>query len=206
MLRWSIRARTGERPEMLHARTSSSGPTTRGSSGHRPDGYATLAERGPDFRVAALVFADTTFEVEDDRRGYGKKRIVCFGLPRGEWLWLAIRRVGWIATYAGGKRMTANKRVSRRPLGSDDFDCCGAVDRVSGLVAHSRGLLSPVPCRLISPAVHTSCRAAQQVCLAHVASHDDRRCVSLARETRIKKRTWQRGLHSAFALLFCFGQ
>ena len=32
---------------------------------------------------AALVFAGTTFEVEDDRRDYGEKRIVCFGLLRG---------------------------------------------------------------------------------------------------------------------------
>ncbi len=29
------------------------------------------------------MFAGTTFEVEDDRRGYGEKRIVCFGLLRG---------------------------------------------------------------------------------------------------------------------------
>jgi uncharacterized protein len=44
---------------------------------------ATLAERGLDFMDAALVFAGTTFEVEDDRRDYGEKRIVCFGLLRG---------------------------------------------------------------------------------------------------------------------------
>jgi uncharacterized DUF497 family protein len=44
---------------------------------------ATLAERGLDLRDVALVFADTTFEVEDDRRNYGEKRIVCFGLLRG---------------------------------------------------------------------------------------------------------------------------
>jgi uncharacterized DUF497 family protein len=44
---------------------------------------ATLAERGLDFTDAALVFAGTTFEVEDDRRDYGETRIVCFGLLRG---------------------------------------------------------------------------------------------------------------------------
>jgi len=32
---------------------------------------------------AALVFAGTTFEVEDDRRDDGETRIVCFGLLRG---------------------------------------------------------------------------------------------------------------------------
>jgi uncharacterized DUF497 family protein len=44
---------------------------------------ATLAERGLDFKDAALVFAGATFEVEDDRRDYGETRIVCFGLLRG---------------------------------------------------------------------------------------------------------------------------
>jgi uncharacterized DUF497 family protein len=44
---------------------------------------ATLTERGLDFEDAALVFAGTTFEVEDDRQDYGEKRIVCFGVLRG---------------------------------------------------------------------------------------------------------------------------
>lgn len=44
---------------------------------------ATLAERGLDFRDAALVFAGTTFEVEDERRDYGETHVVCFGLLRG---------------------------------------------------------------------------------------------------------------------------
>lgn len=41
---------------------------------------ATLAERGLDFDDAELVFAGTTFEVEDTRRNYGEPRIICFGL------------------------------------------------------------------------------------------------------------------------------
>jgi uncharacterized DUF497 family protein len=44
---------------------------------------ATLAERGLDFKDAALVFAGTTFEVEDKRRNYGEIRIICFGVLRG---------------------------------------------------------------------------------------------------------------------------
>lgn len=39
----------------------------------------TLAERGLDFADAAEVFAGMTFEVEDTRRDYGEKRIVCYG-------------------------------------------------------------------------------------------------------------------------------
>ena len=44
---------------------------------------ATYAERGLDFKDAELVFAGTTFEVEDRRKNYGEMRIVCFGVLRG---------------------------------------------------------------------------------------------------------------------------
>lgn len=43
---------------------------------------ATLAERGLDFQDAAIVFAGTTFEVEDNRKRYGETRIICFGWLR----------------------------------------------------------------------------------------------------------------------------
>ena len=40
----------------------------------------TLAARGLDFEDAALVFAGPCFEVKDNRKDYGKKRMICFGL------------------------------------------------------------------------------------------------------------------------------
>ncbi len=43
----------------------------------------TLAERGLDFEDALRVFSGTTVEVEDDRRDYGERRIVCYGLLHG---------------------------------------------------------------------------------------------------------------------------
>jgi len=43
----------------------------------------TLAERGLDFEDAAIVFRGTTVEVEDTRRNYGEKRIICYGLLSG---------------------------------------------------------------------------------------------------------------------------
>ena len=43
----------------------------------------TLAERGLDFEDAALVFQGTTVEIEDTRRSYGEKRIICYGLLSG---------------------------------------------------------------------------------------------------------------------------
>ena len=39
----------------------------------------TVAERGLDFEDAALVFAGPCFEVEDNRKNYGEKRMLCFG-------------------------------------------------------------------------------------------------------------------------------
>lgn len=43
----------------------------------------TLAERGLDFEDAAIVFQGTTVEIEDTRRNYGERRIICYGLLSG---------------------------------------------------------------------------------------------------------------------------
>ena len=43
----------------------------------------TLTERGLDFADAALVFAGVTIEIEDTRRNYGEKRVICYGLLAG---------------------------------------------------------------------------------------------------------------------------
>ena len=43
----------------------------------------TLAERGLDFADAAQVFSGTTVEMEDIRRDYGERRIICYGLLAG---------------------------------------------------------------------------------------------------------------------------
>lgn len=43
----------------------------------------TLDERGLDFEDAPEVFAGFTFEVEDTRRDYGEKRVICFGRLAG---------------------------------------------------------------------------------------------------------------------------
>jgi len=43
----------------------------------------TLADRGLDFEDAAIVFNGTTIEVEDTRKNYGERRIICYGLLSG---------------------------------------------------------------------------------------------------------------------------
>jgi uncharacterized DUF497 family protein len=43
----------------------------------------TLTERGLDFADAALIFTGVTMEIEDTRRNYGEKRVICYGLLAG---------------------------------------------------------------------------------------------------------------------------
>ena len=43
----------------------------------------TLAERGLDFEDALLVFEGVTVEVEDTRKDYGERRIICYGMLEG---------------------------------------------------------------------------------------------------------------------------
>jgi uncharacterized DUF497 family protein len=43
----------------------------------------TLTERGLDFADAALMFAGVTVEIEDTRKNYGERRVICYGLLAG---------------------------------------------------------------------------------------------------------------------------
>lgn len=43
----------------------------------------TLAERGLDFEDALVVFEGITIEIEDRRKDYGERRIICYGLLGG---------------------------------------------------------------------------------------------------------------------------
>jgi hypothetical protein len=44
---------------------------------------STLLDRGLDFSDARHIFAGVTLEIEDTRRDYGEKRIICYGLLAG---------------------------------------------------------------------------------------------------------------------------
>ena len=43
----------------------------------------TLADRGLDFEDAAIIFEGITVEVEDTRKNYGERRIICYGMLSG---------------------------------------------------------------------------------------------------------------------------
>lgn len=42
-----------------------------------------LSERGLDFEDASVVFAGLTVEMEDTRKDYGERRVICYGLLAG---------------------------------------------------------------------------------------------------------------------------
>ena len=43
----------------------------------------TLAERGLDFEDALIIFEGPTVEIEDKRKDYGERRIICCGMLEG---------------------------------------------------------------------------------------------------------------------------
>ncbi len=43
----------------------------------------TLRDRGLDFADAAVVFEGTTVEIDDVRKDYGERRVICFGTLNG---------------------------------------------------------------------------------------------------------------------------
>ncbi|MBF0349198.1 MAG: BrnT family toxin [Magnetococcales bacterium] len=43
----------------------------------------TLSERGLDFENAAMVFTGRVYEIEDTRKEYGERRMMCFGKLNG---------------------------------------------------------------------------------------------------------------------------
>ena len=43
----------------------------------------TLAERGLDFEDVLTVFEGITVDIEDRRKDYGERRIICYGLLHG---------------------------------------------------------------------------------------------------------------------------
>jgi uncharacterized protein len=43
----------------------------------------TLADRGLDFDDSLLVFEGITVEIEDRRKDYGERRVICYGMLEG---------------------------------------------------------------------------------------------------------------------------
>ncbi|MGC2462297.1 MAG: BrnT family toxin [Steroidobacteraceae bacterium] len=69
----------------------------------------TLADRGLDFADAALVFAGVTLEIEDLRKDYGEKRLICFGRLAG---WIVV--VGYTPRGAAVRHVFSMRKANER--------------------------------------------------------------------------------------------
>ena len=80
-----------------------------------------MAERGLDFADAVRVFEGITVEIEDTRKDYGEKRIICFGRLEGRIVVIGYTPRGASVRHVFSMRklMTVNKRASRRSLKFD---------------------------------------------------------------------------------------
>lgn len=72
----------------------------------------TLEERGLDFEDASIVFAGTTIEIDDTRRDYGERRIICYGLLSGRLVVIGYTRRGRIHHIFSMRK--ANEREKSR--------------------------------------------------------------------------------------------
>ncbi|HVV98544.1 MAG TPA: BrnT family toxin [Rhodanobacteraceae bacterium] len=72
----------------------------------------TLDERGLDFEDAPEVFAGFTFEVEDTRRDYGEKRVICFGRLAGRLVVIGYTQRGAVRHIFSMRK--ANEREQER--------------------------------------------------------------------------------------------
>jgi len=71
-----------------------------------------LEERGLDFERASEIFEGITLEVEDDRRDYGEKRILCVGFLDGRMVMVGYTPRG-IARHVFSMRRCNEREVGR---------------------------------------------------------------------------------------------
>jgi len=79
----------------------------------------TLADRGLDFEDAAIVFEGITVEVEDLRKNYGERRIICYGLLSGRLVVVGYTPRSKTRHILSMRKANVKKPVLRRTLKSD---------------------------------------------------------------------------------------
>jgi uncharacterized protein len=72
----------------------------------------TLQERGLDFEDAKWVFRGLTLEIDDLRKDYGERRILCFGLLAGRMVVVGYTRRGAVRHVFSMRK--ANQREQTR--------------------------------------------------------------------------------------------
>lgn len=76
----------------------------------------TMDERGLDFEDAPLVFAGTTFEMEDRRVDYGETRIICFGHLAGRMVVIGYVQRGAIRHVFSMRKANEREQARVGPL------------------------------------------------------------------------------------------
>ena len=75
----------------------------------------TLADRGLDFEDAAIVFEGVTVEVEDTRKNYGEKRVICYGLLAGRLVVLGYTSRGNVRHVFSMRKANHREKVRLAP-------------------------------------------------------------------------------------------
>ncbi len=76
----------------------------------------TLSERGLDFEDAPRVFAGTTVEIVDERKDYGERRILCFGLLAGRMVVIGYTPRGEVRHIFSMRKANEREKVRLAPL------------------------------------------------------------------------------------------
>ena len=77
--------------------------------------FRTLAERGLDFRDAEIVFDDRTVEIEDTRRNYSERRIICYGFLAGRMVVVGYTPRGEVRHVFSMRKANAREKARLAP-------------------------------------------------------------------------------------------
>ncbi len=75
----------------------------------------TLRDRGLDFANASLVFEGATIEVDDTRRDYGERRVVCYGWLAGRLVVVGYTPRGTVRHIFSMRKANAREKIRFAP-------------------------------------------------------------------------------------------
>ena len=75
-----------------------------------------LTERGLDFEDAELVFEGVTLEIEDIRKEYGEKRIICYGTLAGRMVVIGYTPRGAVRHVFSMRKANEREKARIAPL------------------------------------------------------------------------------------------
>ena len=76
----------------------------------------TLKHRGLDFADAKIVFAGVTVEIEDLRKDYGERRIICYGMLEGRMIVVGYTPRGAVRHVFSMRKANGREKARISPL------------------------------------------------------------------------------------------